>query len=121
MNTHSTQVQQDMHNIKMLWLRFDAYRKELLENEHHVPPASFDMAENVLAGVGNANDINIASQEDFNMLALYGELMFHFGQYSAMNGMYRSNLEPCRCLEVSDEQIKAFFDGVNFGKGSQGE
>lgn len=119
MSDPNAQHHQDKFNIEMMWHRFAELRETTIDDEHHIPPALYYWLDRTLANVCNANDVQVRNEDDYSTLVMYGDLMFHFGQFAAMNGLYRCNLEPCGCLEVTDEQIKAFFDGVNFGKGNK--
>lgn len=119
MSEPNAQHHKDKFDLEMMWHRFAEQREATIDNEHHIPPALYYWLDKTLAHVANANDVRIQDEDDYSALVMFGDLMFHFGQFAAMNGLYRCNLEQCTCLEVTDDQIKAFYDGVDFGKGNK--
>jgi hypothetical protein len=105
----------DIQNLQAMWDRFKDHVEHTKE-DLHAPPALWE-ALSELTAVHLKNLGLIPDDDDtFKRIVAMTELMWFFGNYAGQNGLFRSNLEPCRCSEVTDQQIKDFFDGVNFGK-----
>lgn len=86
----------------------------------HPPPALAEAAGEIavvfLNRVGiNADNVDEQMTSDaFHAMMAYGAAMFHFGQHTMQRGLLHANLTQCDCLEVTDDDIKAFYDGVAF-------
>jgi hypothetical protein len=114
---------EEVGRLANMWVRFLKERSDSPNMDWHTPESMFEALQNVAERVLPKHDYKAFPEDDDefqnNWMAIinFGDLMFHWGQYAHANGLLRANLTPCGCSVVTDEQIKDFFDGVDFSKG----
>lgn len=106
---------EDIRALQNLWNRFK-HRVEVTVNDLHAPPALWEVMSQLTAQHLQGLGLLPEDEDTFKRITAMSEVIWFFGNFCAENGLLRSNLDPCKCSEVTDEQIKDFFDGVNFGK-----
>jgi hypothetical protein len=106
----------DTDRLETLWNDMCAKMADGANSEQHDPPALMEASAEIAAGSIRCRGIDDDDVPDdvFSVMVQFGAAMFRFGQFSDRNGLPLENLFACRCNEVTDEHIKAFFEGVTF-------
>lgn len=105
----------DVKALQNMWDRF-RHKVEVTTEDLHAPPALWEVVSDLTAA--HLKNLGLCPEDDdtFKRVVAMSELIWFFGNFCAENGLLRSNLVPCKCSEVTDQQINDFLDGVNFGK-----
>lgn len=109
----------DLKQLHNMWERFVHFTQNSDVSDMHPPAALWEAVQSITASNLQGANITPPSDRVFEGIAANGEMLWYFGNFCAQNGLYRSNLTPCKCNEVTDEGLKAFFDGVDFAKGDE--
>jgi len=100
---------QRLHNAWMIHI----YEHENSANVHlHAPPAVVLAASKIFESsmVDDDESFDVSDWDTPCMttprdIIEYGTKLFEFGQRTAMAGIFAANMTPCRCTEITDEDI----------------
>lgn len=106
----------EVGQLQTMWHRFIDHVNNDSNMTMHAPPTLVETIRDIGAYQMDSMGFSLEDEEAFKKVAHLFEMFFYFGQFAHQNGLYRSNLTPCTCASVSDEQIYAFLDGVAFTK-----
>lgn len=117
------EIQKEVSDVELLWHRFLAEQANGPNADWHPPIAMQAIAQGIAQEYMKAQEYTAFPEDqdewedNWQAILRFGDVMFHMGQYAYANGVLRANMTPCQCTQLSDDQIKSFFDGVEFGKG----
>ncbi len=111
------EISDEIDNLHRTWQIFADEMKNGNNSHLHCPPALVLAAARIFEGYTNGtidfNDIDNPCVSDLRTIINYGSQMFEFGQKAARIGVLSANMTPCKCLEVSDEEIAKLIGEAN--------
>jgi hypothetical protein len=97
----------DLHNLRKSW--FIYVHDKSKQTALHQPRSLITSCESILKELLEGLPVEI-DEEMLSILAQYGATMFSWGQQAITHGINSANLVPCKCISISDDDLKRFFE-----------
>ncbi len=115
-------ITEEVSNLERAWQIFIDDQENGQNSNLHFPPALILASGNAFEAYAengatlDFNDLDRPCVTTPRTILNFGAQMFEFAQRAARLGILASNLTPCKCLEVSDEDIAELMGKKDDGK-----
>lgn len=106
----SIAVKEDLNKLHTAWKIYLKNRFDGREDGVHLPPALIAACGGIFDDMTEELSL-FTTDATLRIIATFGATMFAFGQNAITNGVLAANMDPCKCGEITDDDITNLLNG----------